>query len=336
MSVTAHSLLPDGIETTFPEIETTMARLASGGASVGSRRSVTTAATATVVIIGPKPRLLDVAESLKSGGALNGVRSIFIASGALCTPGVRVTASEIALDGLRDEFVDNAVGALRLPSLPTVLWWRGGDPERVQALAKLVDRVVLDDEDPEPLWARIDALIAEGPVGDLRWTALTRWRVLMAHFFEMPAIQAAAARFSRLEIAGSDRHSARLLGAWLMTSLKLQSLGFKIVDDSRNAIVRLALVNEAEEITLKRLDGSSCVEGRARVNGREASRVASIGDQNLLTLMAEELRVRTHDPAFDAAVRSATRLGPERGAGGQRGAAEPPSEERAGVGPREQ
>ena len=128
MSVAAHSLLPDGIETTFPEIEATMARLASGGASAGSlRRSVTTAATATVVIIGPKPRLLDVAESLKSGGPLNGVRSIFIASGTLCTPGVRVTASEIALDGLRDEFVDNAVGALRLPSLPTVLWWRGGE-----------------------------------------------------------------------------------------------------------------------------------------------------------------------------------------------------------------
>lgn len=337
VSGTVQSLLPDGTETTFPEIEATMARLAGGGASSGSlRRSVTTAATATVVIVGPKARLIDVATSLKSGGLLSGARSIFIASGTLCTPGVRVTATEIALDGLRGEFIDNAVGALRLPSLPTVLWWRGGDPERLQALAKLVDRVVLDAEDPAPLWSRIDALIAEGPVGDLRWTALTRWRVLMAHFFDMPAIQSAAGRFTRMRIAGRDRHSARLFAAWLVTSLKLQNVRPEIVDDSRDSIGLVTLSNDAEEIALRRLEGSACVEGRARVNGREASRLSSMGDQNMLALMAEELRVRTHDPAFEAAVRGAMRLRPEGGAGGKRGEAEPPSEERAGVEPREQ
>jgi len=310
VSVTTDRLLPEGVETRFSEIEPTMVRMAAGAAVPGSpRRSITAATTATVVIVGPKPRLIDVAESLKSGGHVTGVRSIFIATGSLCTPGVRVTASEIALDGLRGEFIDNAVAALRLPSLPTVLWWRGGDFDRLQALAKLVDRVVLDVDDPESLWAHIDALVAEGPVGDLRWTALTRWRVLMAHFFDVPAMQSAAPRFTRLQIQGADRHSARLFGGWLMTSLKLQNTRIEIEDDSRHAIARVTLGNDAEEISLHRLDRGACVEGRARVNGYEASRVGSIGDLIPLALMSEELRVRAHDAAFEAAVRSAGSIG---------------------------
>lgn len=333
MSGSVTGLLPDGVETTFPEIETAMARVATGAAG-NVRTAGTAATTATLVIVGPKPRLIDVAESIKSNARLTGVRSIFIASGSLCTPGVRVTASEIALEGLRSEFIDNAVAALRLPSLPTVLWWRGGDFESLQMLARVVDRVVLDAEDPEPLWAQIDALIAEGPVGDLRWTALTRWRVLMAHFFDMPAVQSAAARFTRLQIVARDRHSARLYGAWLMTSLRLNNARFDVLEDGEQAIGRVTLSNDAEEISLQRLDGSTCVEGRARVNGREASRVSSIGDQNPGTLMTEELRVRAHDAAFEAAVRG-IRPRPERGAGGERRDAEPPSENRAGVGPRE-
>jgi glucose-6-phosphate dehydrogenase assembly protein OpcA len=307
VTVTVHRLLPDGVETTFPEIESTMARL-SAGARGHTRPSVAPATTATVVIIGPKPRLIEVAESARAG-SVSGILSIFIASGSLCTPGVRVTSTEIALDGLRGEFIDNAVAALRLPSLPTVLWWRGGESDRLQALAKLVDRVVLDAEDPQPLWAQIESLIAEGPVGDLRWTALTRWRILMAHLFDMPAVQSAAGRFSRLRIAGRDRPSARLLAAWLTTALKLTNLRVEIEDDPSHSIARVALANDAEEISLARLDGTGCVEGRARVNGHEASRVASIADQHPLALMGEELRVRAHDAAFEAAVRAARTIG---------------------------
>jgi hypothetical protein len=277
-----------------------MARLAAGPPGA-THHPIAAATTATVVIVGPKPRLIEVAESARSG-SFSGIRSIFIASGSLCTPGVRVTSTEIALDGLRGEFIDNAVAALRLPSLPTVLWWRGGDANRLQALAKLVDRVVLDVDDPQPLWAEIDTLIAEGPVGDLHWTALTPWRMLLAHFFDMPAIQAAASRFTRLRIGGSHRPSARLLGGWLVSSL----VAFD--RDAANTITRVMLTNDDEQVALERLDGGTCVAGRARVNGYEASRVGSIGDQHLLALMAEELRVRTHDVAFEAAVRAAQGL----------------------------
>lgn len=303
MTVAVHSLLPDGVETTFPEIEAAMARIGAG-AGGAARHPIAAATTATVVVVGPKPRLIEVAESARSG-SVTGIRSIFIASGSLCTPGVRVTASEIALDGLRGEFIDNAVAALRLPSLPTVLWWRGGDVDRLGALAKLVEHVVLDVEDPQPLWDEIDTLIAEGPVGDLRWTALTRWRMLIAHFFDMPEIQAAPSRFSRLQIAGRDRPSTRLLAAWLVTSLTLPNVHVEFEDDAADTITRVLLTNGAEEVCLERLEGSRCVAGHARVDGHEASRVASLGEQHPLALMAEELRVRAHDTAFEAAVRAA-------------------------------
>ena len=49
---------------------------------------------------------------------------------------------------------------------------------------------------------------------------------------------------------------------------------------------------------------STCVEGSARLNDREASRIASLGEQNLAALIGEELRVRSHDAAFEKAVRT--------------------------------
>jgi hypothetical protein len=125
----------------------------------------------------------------------------------------------------------------------------------------------------------------------------------------MPAIQAATSRFTRLRIGGSHRPSARLLGGWLVTSLKVPNIQVAFDRDAANTITRVMLTNDDEEVALERIDGGACVAGRARVDGYEASRVGSIGDQHLLTLMAEELRVRTHDVAFEAAVRAARGLG---------------------------
>ena len=42
----------------------------------------------------------------------------------------------------------------------------------------------------------------------------------MAHFFDIPEVLAAAAEFSRLTIAASDRMSARLFAAWLQSSIQ--------------------------------------------------------------------------------------------------------------------
>jgi hypothetical protein len=300
------TLLPEGVETTFDEIESTMARLASrNGPAVSAARLLTATATATVVAVGPQSRLVEAAGALKAHASAGAIRAILIASGDRSTPGVRVTSSEIALEGLRTEFINNAVAALRLPSLPALVWWRGGEPRHTEDLARLADRLVLDAEDPGPLWTRIEALAREAPVSDLRWTALTRWRALMAHFFDMPGVPEAAAGFTTLRIRGSDAHSAGLFAGWLGSSLKRRNAQVDFTLHQPAAIDTVIFGNGRDELSLRRLSGGQCVEGRARLGGREASRIAALGDQSLPALIAAELRVRSHDAAFEKAVRAA-------------------------------
>jgi glucose-6-phosphate dehydrogenase assembly protein OpcA len=216
---------------------------------------------------------------------------------------VRVTASEIALEGLRDAFINNAIAALRLPSLPALVWWRGGSLDQPEDLAELADRLVLDTENPDPVWRRVDAMVEKAAVTDLRWTALTRWRALMAHFFDMPDVAAAAAKFTTLRIEGSDPFSARLFAAWLGASLKWHNVTVRYEQHDGVAMKAVTFGNGNEELMLRRVAGSTCVEGVVRLHGREASRIASLGEHSLAALIAEELRVRSHDTAFERAVR---------------------------------
>ena len=305
MSTTSEMLLPDGVETSFSQIEATMARLAAGERTRVAARSLASAATATVVAVAPGDRLIEAAEALKPHAQTGAVRVILIASGDRPAPTVRVTSSEIALDGLRPIFMNNAIAALRLPSLPAVLWWRGGDPSKAEGAARLADRLVLDAEDPSPLWQRIATLMEVTAVSDLRWTRLTRWRAVMAHFFDTPGVHDAVERFTRLHITGADAHTARLFAGWLATSLKRQPSAIEFEYRRGPAIQSVTFGSEREQLSLRRLPGSQCVEGRARFEGREVSRISGLGDQSLAALVTDELRVRSRDAAFEAAVLAA-------------------------------
>ena len=106
MSPTSQALLPDGVETSFSHIESTMARLAAGERGCVGGRSLASAATATVVAVGPGERLIEAAEALKPYAQTGAIRAILIASGDRSAPAVRVTSSEIALDGLRTTFMN--------------------------------------------------------------------------------------------------------------------------------------------------------------------------------------------------------------------------------------
>jgi glucose-6-phosphate dehydrogenase assembly protein OpcA len=299
------TLLPEGVDTNFAQIDSTMAKVAAGdGSPVAAARSVMTPATATVVAVGPCARLLEAATALRPHARAGAIRAILIASGDRATPSVRVSASEIALEGLREAFINNAVAALRLPSLPALVWWRGGESSQLETMAELADRLVIDIDDPEPVWRRIDSLTEKVAISDLRWTALTRWRALMAHFFDMPGVADAAARFTRLRIEGSDPYSARLFAGWLGASLKSRNVALEFAQTPGAAMSAVIFGNGREELALRRVPESTCVEGSARLNGRESSRIASLGEHSLADLIGEELRVRSHDLAFEKAVRS--------------------------------
>ena len=81
------------------------------------------------------------------------------------------------------------MAALRLSSLPAVVWWRGGSVEALDDLANLADRLVLDTPDPDDVWARADTLFERTALTDLRWTRLTRWRAALAHLFDLSHVR---------------------------------------------------------------------------------------------------------------------------------------------------
>ena len=86
------------------------------------------AAIASVVIVAPRERMREAAEALKASTEAGGIRPILIVSDAESTPAVRSSPDGVVLEGLKPEHLDNAVAALRLSSLPTLVWWRGGSP----------------------------------------------------------------------------------------------------------------------------------------------------------------------------------------------------------------
>jgi glucose-6-phosphate dehydrogenase-like protein OpcA len=299
------TLLPGGMDVPFQDIEATLTRFAG---EQGERQRAAGALTATVVVVGPRDRLVAAADALMHLAEPGGVRAIVIASGSNAAPAVRVAPRAVALDGLRPEYLNNAVASLRLSSLPTLVWWRGGMPDSLDGLSQLADRVMLDVEDPGAVWARALTLLERAAFSDLRWTRLTRWRALMAHFFDLAAVRDAAPLFNRLRIAGSDVYCARLFAGWLQSALRWKA-GAHIQFDIRPGAAPLESIelgDGRQQLTLRLVPGGTCVETSVRVDGHaSASRIVSLGDQSLEALISEELRIRSRDVAFEQALQSA-------------------------------
>jgi hypothetical protein len=297
-------LLPGALELPFAEVETTLARLA-GARQAG--RSAPVALTATIVVVGERERLVEAADVLKVIAERGGVRGILISIGGDPTPRARVVPHAIALEHLRLEFVNNAVAAFRLSSLPTLVWWRGGSIDALDGLAQLAERVVLDTDPPDPGWTRALALFERTAVTDVRWTRLTRWRALMANFFDIPAICDAASQFTTLRTVGSDRASARLFAGWLESALEWRGRVAVEIEVKPGAapLEFVQLAGGGRALTLTAVSHRRCVEACLEENSRmSVSRVVPLADERLPALLAEELRVRSRDVAFERALRA--------------------------------
>ena len=300
-------LLPEAVEVPFTEIEAALARV--GQPTLG--QTGPRALTGTVVVIGPLDRLFDAADALEQFSASAGIRAILVVIGDRPAPPVRLAGHAVAIEGLEPRFVNNAVAALRLSSLPTLVWWRGGSVESLAAVASLADRLVLDAEDPAASWACVPELVERTAVSDLRWTRLTRWRALMAHFFDVPEVRPTAASFTRLELSGADRPAMRLFAGWLAASLGNPGLSIELrvdaaADPLAHPLDRVRLSNGDQELLLARGPSGRCVEAAAHLAGHAgATRIAALGDQSLAALVAEELRIRSRDLAFERALAAA-------------------------------
>lgn len=303
-------LLPAGADVSFNKIGEAMAR----GTCQDSGATPMRALVATVVAIGPTDRLGAAAEALQSLGDAGTVRGILISEGDSAATPARVAGNTVALHGLKPAFFNNAVAALRLSSLPTLVWWRGGRADTLDGLAELADRIVLDydrsatassDDTADPIWSRAATLFDDCAFSDLRWARLTQWRALMAHFFDIPEVLAAAAEFSRLTIAASDRTSARLFAAWLQSSIQFRD-GFAVnlADGTPGTPVdEIRLGDHEQQLVIRVAAQRTCIETEVSVRGhRSASRLVPLGDQSLTGLITDELRIRARDAAFERAL----------------------------------
>jgi glucose-6-phosphate dehydrogenase assembly protein OpcA len=289
----------EGHEVPFSELATAMVHVCQ---DAGAMRAL----VATVVAVGPPARLDPAIETLHLLADAGTVRAILISEGTEAAPTARVVGNTVALKGLKAQYVNNAVAALRLSSLPTLVWWRGGRPETLDELADLADRIVLDDDEPETIWRRAVTLFDDSAFSDLRWAHLTQWRALMAHFFDIPEVRSAATQFNRLRISGSDPLSARLFAAWLTSSISFGS-GFSVdivPSDRELRIQAIQLGDHDQELTL-RMAGRGCIETAVSVQGhRSASRVVALVDRTPADALTEELRIRARDLAFERTIQS--------------------------------
>jgi len=291
------NLLPQGHAVAFEEIEESL----QSAAGEGERRL---AGTGTLVVTGSAGRLAEAAAAVDELADI-GVRTVLISYGENPEPPVRVSHHTVAVEGLCAEYLNNAVAALRLSSLPTLVWWRGGATSTLEGLAALADRLVLDAEDPTDAWAQVAMLAEKTAISDLRWPRLTRWRALMSHFFDLPDVLAAASRLRVLRVEGADRHTCRLFAGWIASSLKWprgQSHEFREKPGGA-PIEAVTLSDGSQDLWLRLVLTGNCLETAARVNGIDAaSRTVSLGDQGLAALIGEELRIRARDMAFERAV----------------------------------
>jgi glucose-6-phosphate dehydrogenase assembly protein OpcA len=292
-----------GRDVSFSEIESVLARGTQTTGATGHARAL----TATVVAIGPDERAREALPPLQQLCDGCAVRAILVTQAPTSsTP--KLVGNVVVIGGLPDRYVDNALAALRLSSLPTLVWWRGGSADMLASLAKLADRVVLDADPAPAVWQRALELVEQSAFSDLRWTRLTRWRALVAQFVDVPDVRDAIASFNQLRVEGADHASCSLLAAWVRTALHWKDAAtIQILETTRDAAIEsINLGGDRTELALRLASSRRCVEASASVDGRTLmSRVVSLGNESLTGLLSEELRIRSRDDAFEAALRGA-------------------------------
>lgn len=264
--------------------------------------------TATVVAVCRPERLQETQAALRALHTRSAVRPIIITLGEHPQPPLTEEEGETLIEGLTPRYLNNVVAARRLSSLPALAWWRGGDSNVLAGLAVLVDRILLDSANPLEDWRAATPLVELTAFGDLRWTRLTRWRNLMAQFFDVPDVRAAAGDFSRLEIAAADEHAAALFAGWISSRLPIgRALDVRVaLPDDAQFVSSIALSGSTHRLELRLTPSGTCVQtsidGGTQPTG---TRTVSLGNQTLVALLAEELRMRARDISFEQALRCA-------------------------------
>jgi len=262
----------------------------------------------TVFAVCTPERIDETRAALHSLRDRSALRTLVVSLGEASEPPIHDEDGATVIEGLTPRYLNNVVAARRLSSLPAAAWWRvGKDTDRgiLRDLAPLVDRVILDSIDPTEDWRATVGLFDLTAFGDLRWTRLTRWRSLMAQFFDVPAVRADAGSFEALEIEAPDEQAARLFAAWLTARLPAGAhLRVSIrPSGGGQALTLVRLSSPRNRLEIGVTSNGTCVKTSIEGGPAPATRTVSLGDQSLAAQLEGELRVRARDPRFEEALR---------------------------------
>ncbi|MBK9166657.1 MAG: glucose-6-phosphate dehydrogenase assembly protein OpcA [Bryobacterales bacterium] len=229
----------------------------------------------------------------------------------ICCEQVEIDCAQQSLDGLAA-----VVLPLAAADLPVVLWLRNPDlaaaPE-LDALRMLATKVIIDSRDWQTPAAALDWLAASHTrAGDLAWTRLTPWRMLLAHAVDNPGVLGRIAGVAQARVTAGEPFgsSAWYLAAWLKHCLRrgecLVPVRLEASGAPPGAISGLSLRGSG-------LDASvlSAPEGGAavRINAVETrSPLPALPDAALLR---EELAITGPDPVYEAVLPLAAKLARE-------------------------
>jgi glucose-6-phosphate dehydrogenase assembly protein OpcA len=209
-------------------------------------------------------------------------RSIQAEVAALChlpSPGKPQVCSERIVLKAGPEGLDLLPGAVRPlleANLPFVLWWTE-DPRAISTifhdLAHESSRLILDLPDPsaEPQAVRFGLDPSVNPFArDTSWFGITRWRELVAQFFDGPDPIGTLSKLASVEITAEVPGDPRIprVAAWLVAWLAGQ-LGWKPVERREPAPGHL-------EATFRSTTGEVAVSIKAVGHGSGTARILTV------------------------------------------------------------
>jgi len=265
---------------------------------------------------------------------------------AFCTPrggGTQVCAEQITIhaEGAPARHLESIAGPLLIPDLPVFLFYTGSfsasSPE-FSRIARLADRLIVDSSSWDGCGSAFGA-VAEvlsrpdlPPAGDLQWATLTPWRTLIAEMFASPERAGELSGIEEVEIrhAPDGECRALLLAGWLASSLgwRLEAAsgspparelrfsgppgGVRLRMEPAAPGARLARVTLRSpgcefrvSRSLDRPEARATVSRGGRVVGEST---AHVGRFDMSAMLAEELRCRGRDAAYERALGAAVEV----------------------------
>lgn len=266
----------------------------------------------------------------------------------------QLCCEEIALVARGRYVVELASAAtpLLVTDLPAFLWWRDGLNRHERLFGTLLrasDRLIIDSaesDDPTADFLAIPKLLKQSAIGDLNWTRLNAWRMLLAGFYDVAEHRDPLKRISKVQIDYTPPKlkdeqiapQALLIAGWLASRLEWELRGAGVRRDGRyqflfekgnqtitlelnplensginpGRLVYIKLATSSEKpgvFEIRRSDDGSHLQSKILIGDQvHPSRILAIRRQELSELLRSELDVLARDRVFEEAVGMAVQL----------------------------